>query len=172
MSLQGLLTNSPPPPGRPGVSPAGERAVTLSLSASTRTQASCFLGCRTSQGRDEPAQRLRAPAAVVPELGVFLSTQVLGSVLSSYGCSIAQSCLSLCNPIDCSTPGFTLSFTISQNMLKLTSIDLVMPTKTWHVLAILIHTSSTPNRNDYFIPIRQVRNHCRERLSDLSNVTL
>ena len=40
--------------------------------------------------------------------------------------SVAQSCPSLCNSMDCSTPGF-LSFTISQNLLKLMSIELVMP---------------------------------------------
>ena len=37
-----------------------------------------------------------------------------------------QSCPTLCNPRDCSTPGF-LSFTISQNLLRLMSIESVMP---------------------------------------------
>ena len=45
--------------------------------------------------------------------------------VNSY-CSVAQSCLILCDPVDCSTAGF-LSFTISQSLLKLTSIELVMP---------------------------------------------
>ena len=40
-------------------------------------------------------------------------------------CSVAQSCLTVCDPMDCSTPGF-LYFTISQTLLKLKSIDLVM----------------------------------------------
>ena len=40
-------------------------------------------------------------------------------------CSVAQSYLTLCDPMDCSTPGF-LYFTISQTLLKLKSIDLVM----------------------------------------------
>ena len=40
--------------------------------------------------------------------------------------SVAQSCLALCNPMDCSTPG-SLSITNSQSLLKLTSIELVMP---------------------------------------------
>ena len=43
-------------------------------------------------------------------------------------CSVAQSCLILCDPMDCSTAGF-LSFTISQSLLKLTSIELVMPSR-------------------------------------------
>ena len=37
-------------------------------------------------------------------------------------CSVAESCLSLCDPVDCSTPDFP-SFTIS----KLMSIESVMP---------------------------------------------
>ena len=41
-------------------------------------------------------------------------------------CSVAQSCLPLCNPMDCSTPG-SLSFTFSWSLLKLMSIELVMP---------------------------------------------
>ena len=41
-------------------------------------------------------------------------------------CSVAKSCLTLCDPMDCSTPGF-LSFTISQSLLKLMSIESVMP---------------------------------------------
>ena len=38
----------------------------------------------------------------------------------------SQSCLTLCEPMDCSTPGF-LSFGISQSLLKLMSIELAMP---------------------------------------------
>ena len=40
--------------------------------------------------------------------------------------SVAQSCPTLCNPMDCSTPG-PLSITNSQSSLKLISIKLVMP---------------------------------------------
>ena len=40
--------------------------------------------------------------------------------------SVVHSCLTLCNPMDCSTPGF-VSFTISQNLLKLMSIESMMP---------------------------------------------
>ena len=42
--------------------------------------------------------------------------------------SVAQSCLTLCDPMDCSTPSFP-SFTISWNLLKLMSIESVMPSK-------------------------------------------
>jgi len=40
--------------------------------------------------------------------------------------SVAQLCPTLCNPMNCSTPGF-LSFTNSQSLLKLMSIKSVMP---------------------------------------------
>ena len=40
-------------------------------------------------------------------------------------CSVSQSCLTLCGPMDCSTSGF-LSFTISQSLLKLMSTEWVM----------------------------------------------
>ena len=39
--------------------------------------------------------------------------------------SVAQSCPTLCNPMDCSTPG--LSITNSQSLLKFMSIETVMP---------------------------------------------
>ena len=40
--------------------------------------------------------------------------------------SAAQSCLTLCNPMDCSTPGFPV-ITNSRCLLKLMSIESVMP---------------------------------------------
>ena len=40
-------------------------------------------------------------------------------------CSVTQLCLTLCDPMDCSTPGFL--FTISRSLLKLSSIESVMP---------------------------------------------
>ena len=43
--------------------------------------------------------------------------------------SVAQSCLTLCSPMDCSTPGLCvhhLSITNSQSLLKLMSIESVM----------------------------------------------
>ena len=39
--------------------------------------------------------------------------------------SVIQSCLTLCNPMDCSMPG--LPITNSRSLLKLMSIELVMP---------------------------------------------
>ena len=42
-------------------------------------------------------------------------------------CSIAQLCPTLCNPVDCSTPG-SLSFTVQQSLLKLMSTESMMHT--------------------------------------------
>ena len=38
-------------------------------------------------------------------------------------CSVAKSCLTLCDPMDCSIPGFP----VSQSLLKFMSIKSVMP---------------------------------------------
>ena len=43
--------------------------------------------------------------------------------------SVAQSCPTLCDPIDCSTPGFPVLHHPSWNLLKLMSIELVMSSK-------------------------------------------
>ena len=47
------------------------------------------------------------------------------SIIHIYCCSVAQSCPTLCNPMDHRTPGF-LSFTVSKSLLKLMSIESVM----------------------------------------------
>ena len=54
-------------------------------------------------------------------------------------CSIAQSCPTLCNPIIAVCQA-SLSFTISQSLLKLMSVELVMPSShliLWHPLLLL-----------------------------------
>ena len=43
-----------------------------------------------------------------------------------YCCSVTQSCLTLCEPMDCSMPA-SLSITNSQSLLKVMSIESVMP---------------------------------------------
>ena len=55
--------------------------------------------------------------------------------------SVAQSCSTLCHPMDHSTP-VSLSFTISQSFLKLMSIELVMPSN--HLISV---TPSPPAFN-------------------------
>ena len=41
-------------------------------------------------------------------------------------CSVTKSCPTLCDPMDCSTPGFR-SFTVSWSLLKFMSMESVMP---------------------------------------------
>ena len=46
--------------------------------------------------------------------------------------SVTQSCTTLCDPMDCSTPGFSVH---SQSLLKLMSIESVMPSN--HLILII-----------------------------------
>ena len=47
--------------------------------------------------------------------------------VSAICCSVAKSCPTLCNPMDCSTSGFPGGFTISWSLCKPMSIESVMP---------------------------------------------
>ena len=47
-----------------------------------------------------------------------------GQILFQFS-SVTQSCLTICDPMDCSTPGFPVHHT--QSLLKLMAIELVMP---------------------------------------------
>ena len=58
--------------------------------------------------------------------------------------SVAQLCPTLCDPIDCSMPGF-LSYTISQNLLKLMSIKPVIPSNHLILCCLLILPSIFPS---------------------------
>ena len=59
--------------------------------------------------------------------GFFTTESLVKSIITCYCCcSVTQLFLTLCNPMDCSMPSF-LSFTISRSLLKLRSIELVMP---------------------------------------------
>ena len=51
---------------------------------------------------------------------------IIGLLLFSCCCSVAKSCLTVCNPLD-SAHQASLSFTISWSLLKLMSIESVMP---------------------------------------------
>ena len=42
-------------------------------------------------------------------------------------CSVAKSCPTLCNPVNCSTPGFPVFIVFSWSLLKLMSIESVLP---------------------------------------------
>ena len=58
--------------------------------------------------------------------------------------SVAQSCLTLCDPMDSSTPDFPV-ITNSQSLLKLMSIELVMPSNYLILCHSLLLTSIFPS---------------------------
>ena len=59
--------------------------------------------------------------------------------------SVAQSCPTLCDPMNCSTPGL-LSITISRSSLRLTSIESVMPSSHLiHCRPLLLLSSIFPS---------------------------
>ena len=80
-----------------------------------------------------------------------LSLVLLGSGLLNLHnhcscCSGAQSCPTLCNPVDCSTPGFP-ALTVSQSLLRFTSIVLEMPSNHFILCRPLLLLSSVFPRN-------------------------
>ena len=72
----------------------------------------------------------------------FLPLSHLGSPDQSICCSVVQLSLTLCNPMDCSRLG-SLSFTISQSLLKLMSIESVMPSNHFILCRPLLLLPST-----------------------------
>ena len=65
--------------------------------------------------------------------------------------SVSQLCLTLCDPTDCSTPGFPV-LTIFRNLLKLMSIESVMPSN--HLILchpLLLVPSTFPSIGVFFL---------------------
>ena len=77
-------------------------------------------------------------------------------------CSVAQSCLTLCNPIDCSMPGFPVHHQLPGSLLKLMSIKSVMPSKHLILRCPLFLLISI------FLSIRVFSNESALRMSGLS----
>ena len=65
-------------------------------------------------------------AGLMGQSSVVPSTLCCGYIHTCFCHSVAQLCSTLCDPMNCSTPGFP-SFTISWSLLKLMSIKSVMP---------------------------------------------
>ena len=92
----------------------------------------------------------------------FKDDQMLGQILSSVQfISVAQSCPTLCDPMDCSTPG-PLSITSSRNLPKLMSIESVMPSKHLTLcrpllLLLSILPSNRVFSNESVLPISSVQ---------------
>ena len=64
--------------------------------------------------------------------------------------SVTQSCLTLCNPKNCSTPGF-LSLTNSWSLLKLMSIESVMPSNSPSVVPFSSRSHSFPASGSFLM---------------------
>ena len=64
-------------------------------------------------------------------------------------CSVAQSCPTPCDPMDCITPGAP-SFTISQSLLKLMFIKSMMPSKHLILCSHLLLPSIFPSIRIFF----------------------
>ena len=65
-----------------------------------------------------------------------------------YGCSVSQLCLTLCNPLDCNTPGFPVlhHFPESDQTHVHWVIDAIQPShakecSNYHSIALISHTS-------------------------------
>ena len=77
-------------------------------------------------------------------------------------CLVAQSCLTLCDPVDCSMPvhegQHSLSFTTSRSLLKFLSTELVMPSSHLILCRPLLQPSIFPSirvfSNEQALPIR------------------
>ena len=75
---------------------------------------------------------------------------MISSALMGCCCSVVQSCPTLCNPMDCSTPGFPVLHHLPE-MLKLMSIESVKPSN--HLLfcrPILLLPSAFPSIRVFF----------------------
>ena len=72
-------------------------------------------------------------------------------------CLVPQSCPTLCDPVDCSMPGF-LSFTISWSLLKFMSIESMMPSSHLICRPLFLLPSILPGirvlSNELALPIR------------------
>jgi len=65
-----------------------------------------------------------------------INHMILTDSRNIFCCPVAKLCLTLCNPMNWKTTG-PLSFTFSLSLLKLMSIDLVMPSK--HLILCWLH---------------------------------
>ena len=97
------------------------------LHAQVTLVSTCFVdkiySSPSSTGREWKASHLGSTLTTGQGSSPLLPSPVLSLFIC---CSVVKSCPSLCSRMDCRTPGF-LSFTISQSLLKLMSIESVMP---------------------------------------------
>ena len=80
------------------------------------------------------------------ETGILLHCLWECSVQSVQFCSVAQSCLTLHDPMDCSTPGFPDHHQL-QSLLKLMSIESMMPSS--HLVPFSSRLQSFPESGSF-----------------------
>ena len=86
----------------------------------------CGLFCKVTQNRERRRVGCRP-------IGLSGGKELLPNFFSS----VAQSCLTLCNPMDCSTPGFPVHLQFL-SFLKLMSMESVMPSNHLILCRLLI----------------------------------
>ena len=91
----------------------------------------CLEGSAKGHVAEEAVRREGTEPHSAFSLSSFLSSGCLAQTAGrdpggTCCCSVAKSCLTVCDPMNCSTPG-SPSFTISWSSLKLMSIESVMP---------------------------------------------
>ena len=86
---------------------------------------SFFFFCLQLGGPFLTRDQIQVPVLGVLTTGLPEKSQGPALVSSWWWCSVAKSCLTLCNPMDFSTPG-SPSSTISRSLLKFMSIESVM----------------------------------------------
>ena len=73
--------------------------------------------------------QIQGPVLEILTTGLPGKSQGPALVSSCCWCSVAKSSLTICNPMDFSTPGSPLSSTVSQSLLKFMSIESLMLSK-------------------------------------------
>ena len=94
-----------------------------SLSGVPQTQSLCY-----PAGKAE----LLISCSLLPAEYKYMRVCVCVCVHIWWWCSVDQSCLTLCNPTGCSTPGFP-DLTISQSLLRLGCVESVMPSNSHYI---------------------------------------
>ena len=72
-------------------------------------------------------------------------------------CSVSQLCLTLCDPMDCSTPGLPVLHHLLE-LLKLMSIEFVMPSNHLVLYCLLLHLPSIFLASGFFLMALHIRN--------------
>ena len=104
-----------------------------------------FLQARILEWSPFPSPGDLPDPGMKPRSPTLQTNSLLSEPPSQSVSSVAQTCPTLCDPMNCSTPGL-LSITNSQSSPKLTSIELVMPSRHLILCPPLLLLPSIPHR--------------------------